>query len=83
LVLVQNEYAADGYDPASNFRNAVNMYYYGTSDTYELMDSFEDTFPWLSGNRVEGYADPMDSDLAQELGLDYPDRDLYDEDDDY
>ncbi len=82
FVMVYNEYYED-YNPTSNFSNAVNMYYYGTSDTYELMDSFEDVFPWLSGIDVEGGAEKMDSDTAQELGLDYPDRDIFDEDDDY
>lgn len=81
FVMVYNEYY-EWYNPASNFNQAVNMYYFGTTDLHSLMGTYDDCFPWLNGHTVKGGAEPLDRESALSLGLDYPEADLYDEDDD-
>lgn len=75
FVMVYNEYYED-YNPTSNFLESANMYYFGTNDLYSLLGTFKYIFGWLGGETVPGGAAPLDIDTAAELGLDYPEYDM-------
>lgn len=71
FVMVYNEYY-EGYNPTSNFLHSAHTYYFGDSDLYSIIGTFEDIFDWLGGEEVTGGAEPLGVDIAKELGLDYP-----------